>query len=582
MSKNKRTGIDKNDAMMEHTPRAHLVFACVLVAIISFSAFFPALDNGFISMDDHVYITSNDMVKTGLTFESVKWAFTDTSSTGNWHPVTWLFHLVDYELFADNASGHHLTSLLLHSLVSVAVFLVLFLYTRMFWLSLVATLLFAVHPLRVESVAWASEKKDLASALFWFLSMLAYYRYTRSTTLGRYALVFVLMLIGLMCKPMLVTLPVILLIVDYWPLGRFSHIGARKIFLEKLPLVILSVVFAAIAITSQKAGSALTDYDMLPISSRLSNAVVSYFSYMASIFFPHDLAPFYPYPKEGIVVWLVASCTAVLAGLSAFAVYARKRAPFVFAGWYWYVITLLPVIGLVQIGEQASADRYTYIPSLGITVAAVWGVYFAAGRLPAFFRHFVLPAISIALVAVLFINTFAYTSLWKDTMTLFTHTADVTRENDVAHFNLGNAYMEKGDHLEAEKHFKLAVKYNPYNTRARSNLGGILLANDDMEAARFHLERTLEYDPHDYVALYYLAQIAMNSDNFSAAKDYLERCLEARPGFFHAYVEYAIVLYATGDYEKSMDYIEKAEDAGLEVVPDFKDAVMSRIKEERN
>ncbi len=353
--------------------------------MVTTAAYLQITRNEFILFDDDQYVTENIHVLHGLTFESVRWALT-TGHAANWHPVTWLSHMADIEVFGLNPAGHHLTSLLLHIFNSVLVCLVLERLTGVFWPGACVAALFALHPLHVESVAWVAERKDLLSAFFWFLTMGAYGFYVECPTRGRYAAVVAFFVFGLLSKPMVVTLPVVLLLLDYWPLGRLCGEAGRRpskalaLLLEKWPLLLLAVLSGVVTFCAQQSAGAVSSLEKTPLSARIANASVSYIEYIRKTFWPSHLAVLYPYPRMGIPAWQVLAAASAILGVTLYVIAKAERRPYLAVGWLWYLVTLVPVIGLVQVGSQARADRYTYIPLIGVFIMMAWGAADALER----------------------------------------------------------------------------------------------------------------------------------------------------------------------------------------------------------
>jgi hypothetical protein len=405
----------------------------------------------FISFDNsNVFIINN--VQAGVTPESITWAFTATRAS-NWHPLTWLSHILDFQLFGLNAGWHHLINVLFHIANTLLLFFVLRGMTGALWRSGFVAALFALHPLHVESVAWVSERKDVLSTFFWILTMWGYAGYVRRPGIKRYLLVLLLFALGLMAKPMLVTLPFVLLLLDYWPLGRLqpgsSLNGSRseqrslglKLILEKIPLFFLSAGSSVATFMVQKSGGAVASLDSMPLSARVANALVSYVSYLGKMFWPYHLAVPYPLRAE-LPGWHVAGSSALLLAITLLALRAVRRRPYLAVGWLWYLGTLVPVIGLVHIGSQAMADRYTYVPLVGIFVVIAWGISeLAAGWR---YRKIGLTALGSVVLAILMVTSWHQVGYWKSSVTLLERSISVNPNNPVASMNLGHALIAGG------------------------------------------------------------------------------------------------------------------------------------------
>ena len=357
-----------------YTVAAVCGFLLLAVALV----FGQTVRHDFVNYDDNAYVYENPQVAGGLTAHGIAWAFT-SFHVSNWHPLTWLSHMLDCQFYGLHAGGHHLTNVLLHAATAILLFLVLRRMTGDLWPSAFVAAVFAIHPLRAESVAWVAERKDVLSGLFFMLTLGAYAGYARRPfSLGRYLTVVLLFALGLMAKPMLVTLPFVLLLLDYWPLGRIGPhrrtgiSSFRRVVVEKIPLLALTAASCVATVIAQ--GTAVIAIDVIPLPSRIANALVSYVAYMGQLFYPAGLAVLYPHPEGGLPIWKVAASSLVLAGISAAALVWRRRFPYLFVGWFWYVGMLVPVIGLVQVGLHAMADRYTYLPQIGLCIAVTWGV----------------------------------------------------------------------------------------------------------------------------------------------------------------------------------------------------------------
>ncbi len=448
------------------------ILVAAVVAAASLGALLPVLGNGFVDYDDSTYITGNEMVTAGLSWNGLVWAFTSAGYASNWHPLTWLSHMLDWRLFGPDPRGHHLVSLLLHAANAVILFLVIRGYTGALWRSALVAVLFGVHPLHVESVAWAAERKDVLSSLFWLAGLWAYLRQVRRPAAGRYLLTMFFLALGLMAKPMAMTFPFTVLILDFWPLGRFPmraggsatgvHPRAKTPLgplLEKAPFLVLSALSAAITFFAQSEGGAVATLEIYPLGVRISNALISYARYIDLTFWPRHLAFYYPHAGGSLPAWRVAMALLFLAGAGILAVREARRRPYLLAGWTWYLLTLLPVIGLVQVGLLASADRYTYIPLIGIFIAVSWCLDGARGRRPG-------PALAgttaaVLALALLSAGSWRQAGYWRDSITLFNHALSVTEDNWLAHNNLGRVYEKRGDPERSLAHYAEALRLKP-------------------------------------------------------------------------------------------------------------------------
>ena len=463
--------------------------------------FAQTLRYDFVNYDDPRYVYQNTRMTSGITFANVAWAFSHIHSE-NWHPLTTITHMLDCQLHGLNAGWHHFTNVLLHCLAVVILFVALERMTGALWRSAFVSAVFAVHPLHVESVAWIAERKDVLSAFFFMLTLLAYFHFTRAPSIGRYLTVALVVALGLMSKPMLVTLPFVLLLLDYWPLGRFethrSNTGRRplQLVLEKTPLIALSAVSSIVTFLAQRGAIGWTE--QLPVSARISNALVAYVIYIRQMFWPAGLAVFYPHPENRLPVWEITLAFIVLVGITAAAFVFRKKAPYFVTGWLWYLGMLVPVIGLVQVGWQGHADRYTYLPQIGLYIAVTWAVTDLTRSWR--FQRMALGVAALIVVGALSWRGWLQTSYWRDSETLFTHALAVTSNNDVALNNLGIIFLEKGQLDDAISKLQAAIDLRPENAPAHDNLAKALLKKGQVAEAMVHYRKFLEIEPENVEA----------------------------------------------------------------------------------
>jgi tetratricopeptide (TPR) repeat protein len=445
-----------------------LIYLTVLLA--TFAVYAQVRDFDFVNYDDALYTTENLNVRQGVTAKGLEWALT-SRLTGNWYPLTWISHMLDCQFFGLDSGWHHLHNVLLHALAAVMLCIFLQRATGARWRSALAAFLFALHPLHVESVAWVAERKDVLSACFWFLTLWLYVRYTERPGTGRYLVVALGFCLGLMAKPMVVTLPFVLLLLDYWPLARLGQRG-RKAVWEKLPLLGLTGAAAAIAYLAQKhAGAVNGAVKALPLEARLANATHSYTLYIFKTFWPARLAVFYPYPRDFAFLPFLAEGF-LLAVVTTGVIVLRRRAPYLLMGWGWFVVTLVPVIGLVQVGAQARADRYMYIPMVGLLVMVIWGATEILEKLRA--KTLAIPLAAAACVASAVLSG-VQAGYWRNSETLFRHALAVTADNPVANHNLGSYLMASPGRLsEALPYLEAATRINPDSAPARTDLGTAL------------------------------------------------------------------------------------------------------------
>ena len=542
------------------------------LAALTVAAYGGACNNEFVNYDDPLYVYKNPRVQNGLTARGLAWAWT-TFHAGNWHPLTWMSLQLDYELYGLSAAGYHLTNLLLHTANVVLLFLVLHRLTGDRWPSAVAAALFVVHPLHVESVAWVTERKDVLSTLCWILGLGAYAAYVVRPTLRRYLLVAAVLILGLLAKPMVVTLPVVLLLLDYWPLGRLkSAVPARRLnlLLEKLPLLAVAAAFGALTIYAQHQSGAMPSLEAISPRARLANVLVSYVRYLGKTFWPADLAVFYPHPLEGLPTGQVIGAGVLLALITAAALALARRFPYFLVGWSWFVITLLPVSGLLQAGEQAMADRFTYVPNLGLYIALAWGLRDLLAWRPAI-RAAVVPA-AIAALVVCLVLTRKQVGYWRDSVTLWQHTIAATGPNAYAHWSLGNAFRESGDHQAAMREYLKALEIEPGMPRAHHNLADVLFQARQFAEAAAHYEAALAANPnlaitHNGLGMVLLLQSEIDqlqgkadeaARKRAAAIERFERALEINPNLADAHANLGIALLGQGKIAAAEEHARQA------------------------
>ncbi|HKE30072.1 MAG TPA: tetratricopeptide repeat protein [Bryobacteraceae bacterium] len=504
------------------------------------ACFWPALQNSFVGYDDPDYVTRNPMVSAGWSWRLFPWAFT-TALSSNWHPLTWVSHALDCSLFGLAPQGPHLTSLVFHAANSALLFLWLAGATGFCWRCAFVALAFGLHPLHVESVAWVAERKDVLSAFFFFLTLLAYTGYARRRGAGRYVLVAVLYTAALLSKPMVVTLPLLLLVLDRWPLARREP--WHRLVLEKLPLLALSAASSAVTIWAQRAGGSVAALDTLPLALRAENATYSYLAYIGKTLWPVNLAAFYPFPFNGVAAWKVASATGVLAGFALVAWIARRTHPWIASGWIWYAVMLFPVIGIVQVGMQAMADRYMYLPMIGLLIPIAWELSrFSATRLAA-------PLALAALAAV----SWQQISYWHDGITLWTHALAVTQDNFVAHDNLGVELDARGRADEALDHYRETLHIRPQDRNGQLNYAqasfakGERLFNSGHQVEALGAFRDgLRYRPGNALAHSYTGAILTESGNLDGAIQEFHQALGIDPNLASAYIGLSVALARTG------------------------------------
>jgi protein O-mannosyl-transferase len=514
---------------------------CIFLVAITWIVFGQTLWHEFINYDDPRYVYENTKITSGLSIDGVAWAFTHIHSE-NWHPLTTMSHMLDCQLYGLKAGGHHFTNVLLHTVAVLLLFAVLRDMTGAFWRSAFVAALFAIHPLHVESVAWVAERKDVLSAVFFMLTLGAYVRYARAPSIGRYVVVAFLFALGLMSKPMLVTLPFVLLLLDYWPLRRFekpssakskskSHSWSdrqsipRQLILEKIPLVGLSAVSGIVTFLAQR--HALGWSEQLPISWRVNNALVTYVAYVWQMLWPTKLAVFYPHPENRLPLWEISVALAILVAITAGALGVRKKRPYLITGWLWYVGMLVPVIGVLQVGWQGRADRYTYLPQIGLYILATWAVvdFSVSWRR----QREILAAGAAIIIGVLSWQAWIQTSFWRDNETLWTHALAVTSNNDVAQNNLGIVLLRNGKLDEAISRFQAAVNLRPENAPAHDNLAKAFLQKGQVAKAMVHYRKLLEIQPDNSEARNILGTVLIRQGRVREAIEQWQETLTVEP-----------------------------------------------------
>jgi Flp pilus assembly protein TadD len=593
-----------------------------LMALVTIALYWPAMNHDFVNCDDTIYVTENPHVQGGLSWEGVKWAFCNPVSS-NWHPLTMLSHMLDCQMFGLNPWGHHLTSVLLHAVNTVLVFLLLRGLTGALWRSVLVAAIFGLHPLHVESVAWVAERKDVLSTFFFLLTLVFYASYARRVTSGRcpaftvlrhgkqvtgpgkvipvsvwspvtchpslfYSLALGVFALGLMSKAMLVTVPFLLLLLDYWPLGRSAkyevrsqknsvpHLpGATKrskggstlnhLLLEKLPFFGLAAVISVVTFMVQKHGGAVVVVESLPLGARSGNALISYCRYLGKLFWPAHLAVLYPHPGYWPIEQVLLAGGLIL-GLTVLFIVERRRHPFLLMGWLWFCGTLVPVIGLVQVGDQAMADRYTYIPSLGVLILAIWGAYELTRR----WRHheMVLSVAGCAAIVLCIGLTRQQLGYWQDSETLFRHALEVTENNYLAHNNLGVALGRKGQIDEAISQYQEAIRLKPDFADAHNNLGNALFRKDQIDEAISQYQETIRLKPDIVYAHYNLGNALGRKGQIDEAIRQYQEAIRLKPNFAEAYNYLGIGLGMKGQIDEAIRQFQEA----IRLKPDFADA----------
>ncbi len=569
---------------------------CLLLALITLAIYWPVKNFEFNNYDDAQYLTDNPRVQNGVTVPAIEWAFT-TGYAGNWHPLTWLSHMLDFQLFGFNAGGHHFTSVLFHIANTLLLFLLLNRWTGSLWRSAFVAALFAWHPLHVESVAWVAERKDVLSTFFWLLTLFAYGKYAEAShkaadvnsqkphaSRSYYLLALGLFALGLLAKPMLVSLPLILLLLDYWPLRRiqspFATRGILALLREKIPFFLVAAVSCAVTFLVQKNSQAVQPLEILPLGDRFANAFVSYARYLGKFFWPIDLAVPYPYTRHFPPGEILAALILMLVICAAVGRLAKTHPPLL-VGWLWFVITLVPVIGLVQVGDQALADRYTYIPSIGLFLLIAWEVprLLKAGRrerapVPAgaletsagggtdgvMTLQFCIPLMFAAamVLGACILTTAHQLRYWRNSITLFTHAIEATKNNTTAECNLGLAYAAQGQINDAILHERAALKINPNNADAENNLGMLLGGQGKWDEAMVHLLGALKIKPRFDQAYYNLGVLYLQMGRIDDAIAQFRTAIRINPEYDKAHANLGIALAQQGHLDEASDQYRQA------------------------
>jgi tetratricopeptide (TPR) repeat protein len=578
--------------------RRKSLWICLILSAITVAVFWQVAICEFVAFDDDSYVLEEKHVTAGLTWQSIVWAFTSAHSY-MWHPLTSLSHIIDYQLFKDNPFGHHIVNLLLHTANVVILFLILRAMTGSVWPSAFVAALFAVHPLQIESVAWVSERKSLMSGFFWLLTIGAYIRYARRPAFGRYLLVALVFCLALLSKPIVVTLPFVLLLLDYWPLRRialfnntelstsqtrFPRASLKRLILEKIPFFVLVAVLSVITFNVQKSGQSVKTLDAFPLKIRIFNAILSYVKYIGKMFYPTKLAIFYPYPSNKLTIVRVAIAAALLLVISIIVVRMAKSRKYLPVGWFWFLGVLIPVIGLVQTGGQGIADRYAYLSFIGLFIIIAWGAADLLSQLPS--RKIVLVSLSMTVLLALSIHTSLQLRHWHNSLDLFEHAVKVTEGNFVMHnnlcvlynrlkqfdksiehgtksilarpdypelyYNLGIPLYRTGKIDQAIKCWERNIALDGKNNKAHTNLGSLYYGRNEVDRAVKHFQRAIEIDENDFLAQAKLGVIMTNKGQITQALDHYQRSLKANPNQPSTRYDYALLLENQGRLDEAI------------------------------
>ena len=566
------------------------------VVITTFAVYWQMRSHEFIDYDDRVYITENPNVQKGLSLEGLKWAF-ETTHGANWHPVTWLSHMLDCQLFGLDPVPHHLVNLLLHLANTVLLFLFFNRVTKSFWPGAFIAAVFALHPLHVESVAWIAERKDVLSTFFWLLTMLAYTAYCKKPGIARYTPVILCFALGLMAKPMLVTLPFVLLLLDYWPLKRLR----LSAITEKIPLFGLALISCLVTLYAQKAGGAVKSINFLPAGIRIQNAVVSYIAYIAKSFWPAQLAVFYPHPHQ-FPIWKSTGAALLLICFLLLVIKKAQNNRYLVTGSLFYIITLLPVIGIIQVGDQAMADRYMYIPMTGILIIIAWGVPALLAKWQ-YRKIFMTLCVTLVLTASA-VRTYSQVASWETSLTLFEHAINVTQNNFLAYCGRGNALLELKRFKEAISDYQRVVEICPnYHEvyKIHGTLAKALIIQGKIDQALYHSTKALDIHPDhethfsqanvlrhgkqtEKAIFHYRKAIEIKSDyaeahnnlaavftlqnKFTDAIEHYERAVNLKPDYIEAHINYGVTLRSMKKYQEAAGHFKEA----LRLDPDNQNA----------
>jgi len=580
-----------------------LILISLLLTLTTTAVYWQVQGFDFVNYDDGDYVSDNPQVQKGFTVNAIRWAMTTGEVSSNWHPLTLFSHILDWQLYGAWAGGHHLTNLFFHIANTLLLFLVFRKMTGDLWQSGFIAAVFALHPLHIQSVAWVSERKDVLSAFFWMLTLWAYAGYARRPGWTTYIWVVIFFILGLMSKPMVVTLPFVLLLLDFWPLQRLRldgsgpmiiastnasvgcgvyprlkwegvkpsptmteemtkaesqnqlHLKIAGLIREKIPLFMLCATSAIITLHVQQKGGAVKSLDMAPLADRLANSLISYIHYILKTIYPKNLAAFYPYP-DAFPWWKVTAAGVTLAAITWLAIRLMRGSPYVIVGWLWFLGTLVPVIGLVQVGAQSMADRYMYLPMVGLLIMTAWGI----PEIISDWRHkkFWLNASAMIAILILSLITWKQTEYWKNSLVLWRHAINVTKNNHIAHYNLGGALDKTGDIDQAIFHYRESLAINPVQPEIYMSLGNALIKKKDEPQAQIYFQKAALLAPENEQAQYNLGTFLLKKGDFEAAIPYLEKAVRLDPENDQAQFNLAKAFFQKKDYESALIHAQKA------------------------
>jgi len=538
------------------TPQKQKLIVYIFLAMITFAGYWQVHQFEFINFDDNVYVSENVVVQSGLTKEGFFWAFS-TKYFGLWNPLVWLSFMADYQFYGLNAGGYHVTNLILHILSTLLLFRLFSTMTGEIWKSAFVAAFFALHPLHVESVAWVSERKDVLSAFFWMLTLCLYVFYTEKQSIKRYLLIVFSFVLALLSKPMVVTLPLIMILLDYWPLKRFENQNRLSDTIvwqlrEKLPFIVLSAVLIAFTLYVPNEQQAFEK--SFSVMSRLANAPVAFVTYLVKTFWPHNMAIFYPFPSH-IPAWQIVGSVLLIITMTAAVMVTVKRLPHLFVGWFWFIITIAPVIGILQIGDFAMADRYHYLPSIGIGVMLAWGIPHVIKR--EVLRKYILLPVALVFLASLAFLAWQQCAYWRNNIELWNHAIQATQDNYMAHNNLASDLLEKGETEKAMHHYHKAIDINHYPA-AYYNIGIIYYRLEQYQQSIDYFKKAI-HEKADYAAAYF--NLGIIYQTLGLQQHALEQYNEAThllPGHANAYNNKALIYLKAGNNFQGCANAQKA------------------------
>ena len=578
----------KNSHMKALFIKRFELLLCLFLVVAVISVYGQVRHFEFTMYDDGVYVYENCYIQDGLTVKNIIWALT-SAYAANWHPLTWMSHMLDISLYGMEPGGHHLTNVLLHTINALLLFYLFNQMTGNLRPSLFVACLFALHPLHVESVAWIAERKDVLSAFWGLLAILSYGHYVRQLKAKWYLLALSFFCASLMSKPTLVTLPFMLLLLDYWPLGRFKFLPLNsksafyfelnlRLILEKLPFIILSAGSCIVTLFVQKSGGAVASLELFTIDSRIANALVSYTRYIGKMLWPSELAVIYPYQSK-IPLWQIIGSSILLAVISFMICRYGRRHSYLIVGWFWYLGSLVPVIGLVQVGSQAMADRYTYLPLIGLFVIIAWGIPELSVHLPC--RKVLLFALAVASVSILMLSTWMQLRYWENDIKLFQHAVNVTSDNYAAHNNLGLAMYHQGKSDEAYHHYSKALQIYPGYALAHNNMGFLLAKQEKIDDAIRYYSNAIHLNPNFEKAHANLAVVLSEKNLIIEATNHYKTAVRINPNYSEAHLNLGIMLAGQGMVKEASKHLNTVLEinGGYEAQAHYNLGNILRIKE---